>query len=119
MPQEHQAQRQCIPLPYTPGDLLRRLLQRRGVTQDALADAMGTSRYSVNQIVMNRRAVTPDMAIRLSRVTGTSVDVWLNLQRDVDLYLANQKSRPEITPFPWATEKVIIHQLPDIDDEAG
>jgi addiction module HigA family antidote len=75
--------------PTTPGEVLRqRILAEGGITQDQLAEAMRVSRYSVNQLVNNRRAVTAEMALRLSRATSTSPDLWLNLQRDVDLYEA-------------------------------
>ncbi len=78
--------------PISPGNVLRdRILKGCGLTQDELAEAMDVSRFSVNQIVNGRRAVTAEMALRLSRVTSTTPDFWLNLQRDVDLYEANLK----------------------------
>jgi plasmid maintenance system antidote protein VapI len=52
---------------------------------------MGVSRFSINQIINGRRAVTAEMALRLARVTSTTADLWLNLQRDVDLYFAQRK----------------------------
>jgi len=57
---------------------------------------MKVSRFSVNQIINGRRAVTAEMAIRLSRVTSTTPTFWLNLQRDVDLYQAELKLADEI-----------------------
>jgi addiction module HigA family antidote len=83
--------------PLSPGEVLRdRILKGCGLTQDELAAAMGVSRFSVNQIVNGRRAVTAEMALRLSHVTSTTPDLWLNLQRDVDLYEARLRLAKEI-----------------------
>lgn len=84
------------PSPEAPGDVLRERLKRFGITQDELADALKVSRLSVNQLVNHRRAVTAEMALRLSRVLGTSPDVWLDLQRAVDLFEAEEKLRGEL-----------------------
>jgi len=83
--------------PLSPGDVLRtRILSGTGITQEGLATAMRVSRISVNQIINGRRAVTAEMAMRLSRVTSTTPEFWLNLQRDVDLYDAGIKLAKEI-----------------------
>jgi antitoxin HigA-1 len=57
---------------------------------------MRVSRFSVSQIINGHRAVTTEMAIRIGRVTSTTPEFWLNLQRDVDLYDANMKLSEEI-----------------------
>jgi addiction module HigA family antidote len=89
------------PAPISPGEVLRDdILAGSGITQDALANAMGVSRFSVNQIVNDRRAVTADMALRLSRVLRTTPDFWLNLQRDVDLYRARRRAGDAINHLP-------------------
>jgi antitoxin HigA-1 len=78
--------------PITPGDVLRDyILSEPGITQERLAKAMLVSRFSINQIVNGKRAVTADMALRLAHVTSTTPDLWLNLQRDIDLYTAERK----------------------------
>jgi addiction module HigA family antidote len=83
--------------PISPGAVLRkRILEKIGITQEELADAMGVSRFSVNQIINGRRSVTADMALRIARVTSTTPDFWLNLQRDVDLYQARLKLDHEL-----------------------
>jgi len=79
--------------PITPGDVLRkRIMVEPPITQEQLAAAMGVSRFSVNQIINGRRSITAEMALRLARVTSTTADFWLNLQRDVDLYQATIKT---------------------------
>jgi addiction module HigA family antidote len=83
--------------PLSPGDILRRrVLNECDITQEDLAEAMGVSRFSVNQIVNGRRTVTAEMALRLARVTSTTPDFWLNLQRDIDLYEARIKLAKKI-----------------------
>jgi addiction module HigA family antidote len=62
-----------------------------GFTQDRLAAAMGVSRFRVNEVINNRRAVTAETALLLSRALGTSPQFWLNLQNAVDLYDAEHK----------------------------
>ena len=79
--------------PISPGEVLRK---RIGVTQEELASAMRVSRFTINQIVNGKRGITAEMALRLSRVTSTSVEFWLNLQRDVDLYYARRKLGSEL-----------------------
>jgi len=51
-----------------------------------LASALGVSRQSVNELVRERRAVSSEMALRLARLFGNSPELWLNLQRSVDLW---------------------------------
>jgi len=80
--------------PPTPGEVLKHLLaSERRITQDRLAKAMGVSRYSVNQLANDRRAVTAEMALRLAKALGTTPQLWLNLQREVDLHRAGRRLR--------------------------
>jgi antitoxin HigA-1 len=58
-----------------------------------LASALGVSRQSINELLRERRAVSPEMALRLAKFFGNSADFWLNLQRAVDLHQAKLGSR--------------------------
>ena len=81
----------------TPGDVLKTyVVKEKGITQDALASAMGVSRLSINQIINGRRSITADMALRLAKVLGTTAEFWLNLQRDVDLATARTSLGDEL-----------------------
>lgn len=83
--------------PVSPGDVLQKdYIARRGVTQERLAAAMGVSRYSVNQLVNDRRNVTAEMALRLARVFGTTPEFWMDLQRDMDLQKVREAKGAEI-----------------------
>ena len=73
--------------PIHPGEILREdFLPEYGLSVTALADAAGVSRQSINELLLERRAVTPEMALRLGKLFGNSPEFWLNLQRSVDLW---------------------------------
>ncbi|MBW7920690.1 MAG: HigA family addiction module antidote protein [Rubellimicrobium sp.] len=73
--------------PVTVGEILTEEFMRpMGLTQGALAGAMGVQRKHVNELCGNRRKVTAATALILARVFGTSPDFWLNLQRRSDLW---------------------------------
>jgi addiction module HigA family antidote len=75
--------------PVSVGEMLtEEFLKPLGITQGALAEAMGVQRRLVNELCNDRRAITADTALMLARVFGNSPDFWLNLQRRVDLWEA-------------------------------
>ena len=90
------AQSNSAPDLDSPGDVLRRNLDRLGITQEDLADALAVSRLSVNQIVNGRRAITAEMAIRLARVLDMTPEFWLDLQRRLDLQEAERAVGAEV-----------------------
>ncbi|MBE0591570.1 MAG: HigA family addiction module antidote protein [Gemmatimonadales bacterium] len=73
--------------PATVGEILtEEFMQPMGLTQGALAEAMGVPRKHVNELCGNRRKVTAATALILARVFGNSPDFWLNMQRRNDLW---------------------------------
>ena len=75
--------------PVTVGEiLLEEFMQPLGLTQGALAAAMGVQRKHVNELCNDRRNVTAATALILARVFGNSPDFWLNVQRRSDLWQA-------------------------------
>jgi len=77
--------------PIHPGEMLREdFLPDYNMTVTALARALGVSRQTVNELLRERRSVSPEMALRLSRLFGNSPEFWLNAQRAVDLWDAEQ-----------------------------
>ncbi|MBK6961441.1 MAG: HigA family addiction module antidote protein [Gammaproteobacteria bacterium] len=77
--------------PTHPGAMLREdFIPDYGLTVAGLAEALGVSRQSVNELLRERRAVSPEMALRLARLFGNSPEFWLNAQRAVDLWVAAQ-----------------------------
>ena len=83
--------------PTHPGEMLREdFLPDYGLTVVGLAEALGVSRQSVNELLRGRRAVSPAMALRLSRLFGNAPEFWLNAQRAVDLWDAAQAIQAEV-----------------------
>ncbi len=77
--------------PTHPGEMLREdFLPDYGLTVSSLAEAIGVSRQSINELLRERRSVSPEMALRLARLFGNSPEFWLNAQRAVDLWEAAQ-----------------------------
>jgi addiction module HigA family antidote len=73
--------------PIHPGEILREdFIPDYDLSVSGLASAIGVSRQSVNELLRERRAVSPEMALRLARLFGNSPEFWLNLQRSVDLW---------------------------------
>jgi len=67
-----------------------------GLTVAGLAEAIGVSRQSINELLRERRTLTPEMAIRLARLFGNSPEFWLNAQRAVDLWDAAQAMKIDV-----------------------
>ena len=83
--------------PTHPGEMLREdFLPDYALTAAALAGAIGVSRQSVNELLRGRRAVSPEMALRLGKLFGNSPEFWLNAQRAVDLWDAAQAIRSDV-----------------------
>lgn len=85
--------------PATVGEILiEEFMQPLGLTQGALAEAMGVQRKHVNELCNNRRNVTASTALILARVFGNTADFWLNVQRRTDLWnaLHNPRERGRI-----------------------
>lgn len=66
--------------------LVEEFMEPLGLTQAALAEAMGVPRKHVNELCNERRSVTAATALILARVFGNSADFWLNVQRRTDLW---------------------------------
>ena len=78
--------------PTHPGEMLREdFMPDYQLTVAGMADALGVSRQTVNELLRERRALSPEMALRLSRLFGNSPEFWLNAQRAVDLWDAQQE----------------------------
>ena len=73
--------------PVSVGEMLNsEFLAPHGLSQGQLAELMGVSRKTVNELCVNRRAITADTALMLSIVFGNSAEFWLNMQRRNDLW---------------------------------
>jgi len=81
--------------PITPGEiLLEEYLKPMGISQNAMARAVGVSPRAINEIVLGRRAITPTMSIRFGAFFGQSETFWHGLQVECDFRaLAHQRHR--------------------------
>ena len=71
-------------------------LPEYGLTVSGFAKAIRVSRQTVNELLQERRTLTPEMALRLSRLFGNSPEFWLNAQRAVDLWKAARNMKGQI-----------------------
>ena len=80
--------------PASVGEVLtEEFIEPMGLTQGAVAKAMGVQRKHVNELCNERRKVTAATALILARVFGNSPDFWLNVQRRTDLWEAMHSPR--------------------------
>jgi len=83
--------------PIHPGEILREeFLVPLGMSAHALAHELKVSAPRINGIVRDRRAVTPDTALRLARYFGTTPEFWLNLQTAYDVKVAQREKGARI-----------------------
>ena len=83
--------------PIHPGEILREdFLPEYEMTIANLAEAVGVSRQSMNELLRERRALSPEMGLRLAKLFGNTPEFWLNLQRNVDLWDAARALKREI-----------------------
>jgi addiction module HigA family antidote len=80
--------------PTHPGRIIKEdYLEPLGIRMTDMANLLGISRKTLSKILNLRGSVTPDMALRLSRALDTTPELWLNLQRNFDLWHAETSSK--------------------------
>ena len=83
--------------PTHPGEMLvEEFLNPLKITQRELADAIHVPYQRVNELVNQKRGVTPSTVLRLARFFGVSADFWLNLQTRCDLYKAQESEKADL-----------------------
>jgi addiction module HigA family antidote len=79
--------------PPHPGEIVREeCLKPLGLTVTAAAEALGVTRKALSDLLNGHTGVSPDMAIRLEQVFGSTADTWLRMQMQRDLWMARQRS---------------------------
>ena len=80
--------------PTHPGEVLREdVLPALDMTQAEFARRLGVSRLSVSELLLEKRALSPDMAIRVARLTNTTPESWLRMQEALDLWELQRDSK--------------------------
>ena len=94
--------------PTHPGEmLLEEFLKPMGITQRQLSHSIHVPYQRINEIINQKRGITPSTALRLAKYFGVSEDFWLNNQLRLDLYKTRQKEMLElkkIHPYSQHTE---------------
>ena len=90
--------------PITPGEiLLEEYLKPMGISQNAMARAVGVAPRAINEIVLGKRSITPAMSIRFGAFFGQSDEFWHGLQVECDFRrLAGEKKRLTARILPAA-----------------
>lgn len=87
--------------PAHPGQVLREYLPE-GMTVNKAAEELQISRVMLSKVLNGKAGVTAGMALRLSVWLGTSPDLWLGMQTQRDLWLAEQQPKPNTKPLEKA-----------------
>lgn len=83
--------------PIHPGEILfEEFMKPMGISINRLARDIQVSPGRISAIVNGKRAITADTALRLGKYLGTSSDLWIGLQGEVDLRMAKRTIGPEI-----------------------
>ncbi len=80
--------------PTHPGKIIKKdYLAPLSISIKDMADLLGVSRKTLSKIINERGSITPDMALRLSRAFNTTAEFWLNLQKNYELWYAENASK--------------------------
>ena len=100
---------QALRKPTTPGDVLQyEYLEPLNLKVADLADMLNVHRNTASALVNNNRKLTADMAVRLAKAFDTSIEFWLNLQLNVDIWevQTNARTQEELSRVKTAAELV-------------
>jgi antitoxin HigA-1 len=93
--------------PIHPGKIIQEhYLKPLSITVTEMASTLGVSRKTLSKIINERGAITPDMALRLGRAFDTSPELWMNLQKNYDLWLAENESKEWQNVQPLSLDKL-------------
>jgi len=82
--------------PVHPGEILKEQLEGLSLSASAFAKSLGVPTNRITEILNERRRITSDTALRLSRYFGTSAEFWMNLQQAYDLKITREEKWQEI-----------------------
>ena len=91
---------------FHPGYYIKEIIDESGLTQRDFAYRLGTTPKNLSLLIRGEQSLSTDIAMKLSRMLGTSVSYWLNLQNAYDALIAEFKSREEL-----AQEKAVFSVL--------
>ncbi len=81
------------PKPMHPGIVLNEIyMKEMGLNQSQLAEKCKCSPRKINEIVNGKRSISPDFALKLEQVLGTTAEMWVRIQAEYDLWVARKKA---------------------------
>lgn len=81
------------PKPMHPGKILSEIyMSEMGLNQSQLAEKCGCSHRKINEIVNGKRSISPEFALVLEKVLGTTAEMWVRIQAEYDLWVARKKA---------------------------
>ena len=87
--------------PTHPGSVfLEDVMKPLGLTVTDTARMLGVTRKALSEFVNEKASLSPEMAIRISKATNTSVESWMNMQQKLTLWYAYQNEPTNVIPFP-------------------
>lgn len=88
--------------PVHPGEILKNMyLEPLGLTQSEFAENLGVTRKTLSMLLNEHQGVSAEMALRLAKACNTTPGLWLNLQREYDLWHAEKRIKlSAIKPYP-------------------
>ena len=81
---------------FHPGYYIKEIVEESGLTQEDFAKRLDTTPKNLSLLIRGEQSLSIDIAMKLSRMLGTSVNYWLNLQNSYDALIAEFKSQEEL-----------------------
>lgn len=81
---------------FHPGYYIKEIVEENGLTQEDFAKRLDTTPKNLSLLIRGEQSLSIDIAMKLSRMLGTSVNYWLNLQNSYDALIAEFKSQEEL-----------------------
>lgn len=86
--------------PVHPAEILRDIIPALGRSKSEIARLLGISRQTLYDLLAERQPITVPMALRIGKMTGTTPESWLNMQRAYDVKIAEREMAEEIAKIP-------------------
>jgi addiction module HigA family antidote len=90
--------------PVHPAEILRDIIPALGRSKSEIARLLGISRQTLYDLLAERQPITVPMALRIGKMTGTTPESWLNMQRAFDVKIAEREMAEEIAKIPTLSE---------------
>ena len=81
---------------FHPGYYIKEIVKESGLTQAEFAKRLGTTSKDLSLLIRGEQDLSSDIAMKLSKMTGTSVSYWINLQNAYDVLMAEFKAKEEL-----------------------